>query len=426
MRRTRSKLFAMPVAIATVVAPFLMNCGSLPGGLPGPAGDLVDAAGGCPEMESGDFAKLSVAGGAQVEGKVKSFLEASFTLDKLIADMEVSLIASCGELGKELGMSDAELKAAPKGGEGAKKVCGAVAAKIDGILKANAGAKLSLEIGEPSCYVNIDAMTDCLGKCGSPVDPGKVEASCEGGEISGQCSAECKGSCTVEAGAECSGACSAKCEGKCEASFKGTCGGKCDGKCDGKNTKGKCEGTCEGKCDAGASGSCGGTCEGSCSASCKMEGKADCKGSCSGGCSAKVEEPQCSGEFKPPSVDPSCQLSCTAKGIASAKCDPPTVKVKVSGKANAEIDKLVVALSVALPKIAAIQLGAAKQIGASAAGVVKAGADVKDVAASAGAKALVCIGVAAEAAVSASASIDVNVEASASVSASAEGSASAG
>lgn len=426
MSVSRWKLVTMPVVTMALASPMLVNCGSLPGGLPGPLGDVADAAGGCPEMESGNFADLKLQGGAEVEGKVKAFLDASFTLDKMIADMEIALIASCGELGKELGMPEGELKAEPAGGEGAKKVCAAVAAKIDGTLKANAGAKLSLEVGEPKCYVNVDAMTDCLGKCGSPVDPGKLEASCEGGEISGECSAECKGSCTVEAGAECSGACSGKCEGKCEVDFKGTCGGNCDGKCDGKNTKGKCEGTCEGKCDASASGSCGGSCEGSCSAECKMEGKADCKGSCSGGCSAEIKEPQCSGDFKPPSVDPSCHLTCTAKGVASAKCDPPTVKVKVEGKANAEIEKLVVALQVVLPKIAKIQLGAAKQIAMSAAGVVKAGAEVKDVAVNAGAKALVCIAAGIEASASASAAIDVNIEASASVSTSASGEASAG
>ena len=408
-----------PFAALMLTSPLMFNCGPLPG----PAGELAGAA-SCPEMKDGNFANLAVAGGGDVEAKVKGFLDASFTLDKMVTEMELSLIASCAELGRGIGMSDAELSAQPGGGEGGKKVCAAVAAKVDGILKANASAKLTLDWKEPTCYIDIDAMNGCLAGCGAVVEPGNLDASCDGGEVSGQCDAECKGSCTVEASAECSGECSGTCEGKCEADFRGECGGTCNGKCDGKDSSGKCTGKCEGKCDAQAKGSCGGSCEGSCSASCKMEGKADCSGSCSGGCTADVKAPKCSGDFNPPKVDPTCHLKCTLTGMASASCDPPKLIIKVDGQANAEIEGLVLALQTSLPNILKIQLGAAKRVGAAATGVVQTGVEVKDVAANAGAQALLCIGVAGTASAKAAASIDVNVEASASVSASASGKAS--
>ena len=420
MSVNRWKLFSMPVLMIGLASPLLVNCGALPK-MPGPLGDIADAAGGCDEMKTGSFADLKFSGGAQVEGKIKGFLEAAFTLDKVVTEMEASLMASCGQLGKDLGMAEGELKAEAGGGKGAEKICGAVAAKVSGMMKANADAKLSVEIDPPKCYVPIDFMTKCLGDCGSPIQGGKLEASCKGGEISGKCDAECKGKCSVEAGGECSGTCKASCSGKCDAGFKGTCGGKCEGKCDGKDTKGECKGSCEGKCDAKAEGSCTGACDGKCSGSCELKAGAKCSGNCSGGCSAEVKEPKCSGDFEPPSVDPSCQLQCTAKGAAQFSCDAPNVRVVAKGKASAEAQKLIAALQTSLPAIVKIQLGTGKKLAATVAGVVKAGAEVKDVALKAGDKAIACLAVAVEASASASASIDVNVSASASVGGSASG-----
>ena len=423
MTVNRWKLVAMPAVVLGLASPMLANCsGGIPGAgnLPGPAGDLAAAAGGCDELKTGDIAKIEIKGAA--EAKVKGFLEGAYGLNKALVDMEIGLVASCGQLGKDLGMAEDKLKAEPNGdGKAGEKVCAAVAAEVKAKLAANADAKLAVAIEPPKCYADIDTMTKCLGDCGSPVDPGKLEASCQGGEISGKCDAECKGKCSVEAGGQCTGTCKASCSGKCDAGFKGTCGGKCDGKCDGKNSAGKCAGQCDGKCDAQAEGTCTGTCDGKCSGSCELKAGAKCTGNCSGGCSAEIKEPKCSGEFKPPSVDPSCQINCSAKAAANAKCDPPNVKITVNGKANADIQKLVAALQVSLPAIAKIQLGTAKQIGANVKGLVEAGAGLKDVAASAGGKAIACMAAGIEMAGSATASVDVNVKASASVSGSVGG-----
>jgi hypothetical protein len=360
-----------------LASPLLMNCNGLPG-IPGAS---------CDELKTGDFANFKLEGNAEATAKFKGFLESVFTLDKLAAEMEVGLIASCGELGTAIGMGPAEVKADPAGGEGAKKVCEAVAAKVGGMIKANAEAKLSVEIGEPKCYADIEALTKCFGECGAAISPGEFKAACEGGELAGTCEGDCSGSCSAEAGVQC----------------KGTCSGTCEGKCDGKDSKGNCAGKCDGKCSAG----------------CKLEGGAKCEGTCSGGCSVEIKAPKCTGEFKPPSVSADCQMSCAAKTAASVSCDPPTVKIKVDGKAGGDIEKLVAGLQIALPKIVKIQLGMGKRLVTTAEGLVKGVAELPKVAASlagmAAIKAASCATMAVEMAGGASGSISINVKASASV-----------
>jgi len=430
MSVNRWKLLSMPVVMLGLASPMLVNCSGIPGlpKPPGALGDLADAAQGCDEMKDGDFTKITVKGGASVETKVKGFLTAAATFKKVAVEMQTELTNSCIELGKGLGVPEADMKGEGEDGDkNVEKACNAVAAKVKDMLKATASGQISIEIDPPKCYVPIDAMTECLGACGSPIKGGKLEASCKGGEISGKCDAECKGSCSVEAGGECSGTCKAACQGKCDVNFKGTCGGKCDGKCDGAAAKGaKCDGTCEGKCDAGASGSCGGTCEGKCSGSCELKAKAKCSGSCSGGCSAEVKAPKCTGEFEPPNVDVSCQIQCAAKTAKDFTCDLPNVRIVAKGKATTDINKLITTLQISLPKIVKIQLGLGKKLAITAVGIGKAGVEIKDVALSAGGKAAACIASGVAATVSASVSIDVNIKASASVGGSVGGGGKAG
>lgn len=427
MSVNRWKLISMPVVMLGLASPLLTNCsGGLPGGGGlGAVGDLANAASGCPELESGDFAKLEIKGDAAVQGKVKGFLKSVNKLSNVAKTLEKDLIASCGELGKALGMAEGDLKAEPDNGKGAEKVCTAVGEKVKAMVAdaKKASITLTIEFEPPKCHADVEGMMECFKECGSPIQPGEIKASCEGGEISGKCEGSCKGSCAVEAGADCAGKCTASCSGKCDANFAGTCGGKCDGTCDGAPSKGKaCAGHCEGKCDAKAEGTCGGQCEGKCSGSCELKAAAKCSGSCSGGCSVEIKAPKCSGEFKPPKVDANCQASCAAEGAASASCDPPSLKIKATGKiGGTDAQKLVNGLQVALPKIVKIQLGTGKKLVNTVEGLVKSGAALKDVAANAGAKALVCIGMAGKAAADASVSIGLDVKVSASVSASAKG-----
>ncbi len=417
MKVSRWKAAAAPAVLCIVASPMFANCEALQGIAKDPT-SLADAASGCPEFESGDFS------GLKIDAKLKGLLGAASKFDKLVTEVEVGLIEACGELGKALKMPEAELKAEPKDGEGAKKVCGAVAAKLEGFMKANASASLSLTITPPKCYADIDAMTSCFAECGSPVSPGEFKASCQGGEISGECSGKCEGSCQADVGADCKGTCGGSCSGKCEAKFNGKCGGKCNGKCDGKDSKGAaCAGTCDGSCDAKAEGSCGGTCEGKCDVKCEMKASGSCKGKCSGGCDVAMKAPSCSGEFKPPKVSVECQSQCAAKASASLKCDPPGLTVVVNGKSNAELEAVIVGLKKALPKI--VEIGTAKGKAIVKAGI-NLGEQVKgsvDAISKAGVKAGVCAAFAAEAMVGASLGIGVSVDVSVKVSGSATGSA---
>jgi len=367
-----------PLLLVGLLSPVLVNCD----GLAIPGAD-------CAPMKDGNFADLKLSADATVNTKLKGFLEAVFNYDKIAGEMEVSLIASCKEIGVAAGVDEAKLTAEPKSGEGAKAVCGAAADGVKAKLSAAGNASLAVEIGEPKCSVDVEAMNSCLGECGAAVEPGELSAACEGGEISGKCDAECKGTCTIEAGAGC----------------EGKCGGDCSGKCEGKDSTGKCDGKCEGEC----------------SASCEMEGKAECSGSCGGECSAEMTAPKCSGEFKPPSVDAQCHGNCMAKTAGSASCTPPSISIKVEGEGGAELEALVKGLEVALPKVVEIQIGTAKSLMATGEVLVSTGQELPQLATKAGLQAVGCIAMAAQMAVSATASVSLNVEASANVSGSVGG-----
>lgn len=378
------KKLSGPVLLMGLASPALMNCNGLPG-IPG-----LD----CKGLETGDFSDLKLAG--EAEATVKGFLNASVELDKFVVEMEAGLIASCQEFGTALGMDEAELKAEPKGGEGAKKVCDAVIAKIGAMYEAAGSLELELKFEEPRCEVDLAALESCWAECDAAFKPGSAEVECEGGEISGECSGKCEGECSLEAGAECSGECKGTCEGKCE----------------GKDSSGSCDGKCEGKC----------------SGECVVEAKGECGGTCRGKCDVKMEAPSCSGEVKPPSIDPSCQTNCGIKTAGSVKCHPPALTVDVKGDAKMEGDvkTLVEAIKIALPKILKIQLGIAKKFPSKIEAMVDSGAKLAGNVSALGSdpKIAICLTGAGDLVGSASASFKVNVEVSADVSASAKGEAS--
>lgn len=343
--------------------------------------------GECKALASGNFAAVTVNGGAGAKAKVVAFLEAAHQLKGLAAEVDLSLTQSCTELGVAIGLPAADLRPEP-GGAGAKRVCEKVAARVEAIVKAS--GSLEIEVAPPHCYANVEAMTQCLAGCGAVVEPGKLEASCKGGELAGRCNGECSGSCSAQGGVQC--------EGECQ--------GQCNGRCNGNTVSGRCDGRCEGRCQG----------------DCKLSGKAKCEGTCSGSCSVDFVAPSCTGEFKPPKVDVSCQARCSAKTAALVRCEPAQVFVDAKGEASAELKQLALALRATLPKIIKIEVGLGKRVALAAETVVDAGAALPGVVADAGMEALGCIGAAIDMAGSASASVSVSVEASASVSGSAGGS----
>ncbi|MBM4359887.1 MAG: hypothetical protein FJ096_17425 [Deltaproteobacteria bacterium] len=380
-----------PLLLLGLAPPLLLNCAAL--------NKVADVAGvGCPAaqaMETGDFSGVQLAGDAK--GELKGFLSAVYDTKKLSVETESGLIAACAELGTAIGgIDEAALKAEPSNGDGAKKVCNTVTDRVKAMIAEAGNAKLVVTVTEPKCNVDIDEMLDCYDKCGSPVQPGDIEASCVGGEISGQCDAECKGSCSVEASASCSG----------------TCDGNCTGKCDGKDMKegAICAGKCEGKCDA----------------SCKMAAQGKCEGTCSGSCSVKAKAPQCTGTFRPPSVNLSCQIDCGSKSLKMIKCRPPRVKVSTEGKSKIDLNKLVKALEASMPKIAEIELGLGKRAKEQAEALITYSAKMPELAEAGGTQGIACIATATDQGKQALGSITATVDVSVSVKASMVGSASTG
>jgi hypothetical protein len=369
--------------------------------------------GGLAAQCGGDF---GVSASAQ---KLEVFLSASADFMSTAAELESSLLAACTDMGKELGVPEAEMQA--RGNDPAVKVaCAAASAKLQSELQGlRAEAKLDLDVvaTPPRCEVSMDAYAKCAGECDATVDPGKLELECKGGEVVGQCSGECKGECHVEAEGKCGGECQGTCEGGCQ----GTCNGACDGKCSAKNAQGQCEGKCDGTC----SGTCSAKCKGECKGECWVSGKAACVGECKGGCSVAYTEPRCTGEVQPPQVDAQCKASCDAKLSAKAECEPGQAKVVMSGKVDSNIEeraaKVRAAVEGGFGAILAAR-GKLERLNANASAMVKAGQEVPGAVGDLGLSAAACATQAAAGIVRASASVSVSFEASASIS----GAASAG
>ena len=413
-----------------LAVPLIVDCGAMKG-IPGAPKmpDVPGAPGSCPANIADADALMAANFGldGELEGKVKASLAAGADLQKIAADLEAEVATACGNLAKDLGATDADLKPKEDGpGKKAEAACNA-AVKLIGEVKAKAAAKVTVKAQPPVCTASINAMADCAGKCDAKIKPGEAKVTCEGGKLSGKCDAKCEGSCDVEAGAKCEGTCGGTCKGDCSAEISGKCDGTCNGKCDGKDSKAKCAGTCEGTCKGGkVDATCKGECKGECDATCTVQAKGECKGTCSGSCSAEFKEPKCSGTVKPPEMSAECKAHCNASVNGKVECKPATVSVVVTASADAAAAaKLKAAFEKDLPALFKVTLGMEGKLKDIEANVKASLEGVKAAVTSGGAAALKvggCFAASIKAQVDASVQINVSVKASASAS----GSASAG
>jgi hypothetical protein len=410
-----------PILAIGLTAPWITNCGSVPGGMP----NVPGAGGACPDTSSVEaIEKFDYVGGFKLDvetaGKLKAGLAAATELKGFADSIDSDLKTGCGGLASDLG----ERGTFASGNDACK-----AAIKALGDVKAKMGANVSikLDIKAPECRASMDAYADCAGHCDATVKPGEAKVECEPGKLSGSCGGSCSGSCDMNASAKCT----ERCSGSCDATMKGSCGGNCDGKCDGKTSKGAaCSGTCEGKCDAHIEGTCSGSCTGGCS----MKASATCNGTCNGSCSVQMQAPKCTGEITPPKMSADCKAHCDAKVQAKAECTPAEIGVKVEGSADATASVTYKkALEKNLPLILKIAMGVGER-GMKMAGNVQASVDglqasVKG-STSGGpvmaAKLAGCVAAPFKAAVDGAASLKANVSVSVDVKASASGSAHAG
>src|SRR3954466_9977550 len=243
------RLVSWPILVAALGSPLLMDCGKMPGGLPGGVPN-VPGAGSCPDMANVDAVanfdwQKEFKVDASASAKLKGGVDAALSLKNLAVDVDGDLKGACTNLAKDLGASG-------DFADGHAACEGALKAMADTRAKIGANFKAALVVNPPHCSASMDAYADCAGHCDANVQGGKAEVKCEGGEISGTCDAKCEGKCELSA----AGSCEGTCDGSCDAHFTGTCGGTCNGKCDGKDSKGECKGKCDGSCDASGKGEC--------------------------------------------------------------------------------------------------------------------------------------------------------------------------
>jgi len=330
------------------------------------AGQVVGAVRGaaCPELTGGGSALgASFDANATINAKVGAFVQAAKDLTATATRAEAELTTSCKAMGRDLGLSDAEMQ--PRDGSAANGACGALAGKISTILQA--GASVSVKAQPPQCQVNAQAKASCDGHCSVEVEPAKIVASCEPAKLSGTCQGTCKGQC------------------------EGSCNGTCNGECSARDGQGRCVGECK--------GSCTGSCSGTCHASCQGEWKA----------------PKCEGSVQGGSLDADCQASCKASADLNASCTKPTLEIQTSQNTQA-IGKLIATLKLNLPALLKVQFKLTKQVSADVQNLVRISGSMRGNLKGAGSKAIACVTSAGSAIVSAAGSIKVSASASASVS----------
>lgn len=140
----------------------------------------------------------------------------------------------------------------------------------------------------------------------------------------------------------------------------------------------------------------------------------DCDGMCHASCTGEWKAPRCEADIQAPRVEGRCDASCEAYAQLEASCTPGRVDVRTS--ANTErVVALVATLRQNLPPLIRAQVAIGKRLIGNARTLVEVGADLPDVMAEAGGRAMACVGAAADAAATATATFNVTVQASAQV-----------
>jgi hypothetical protein len=329
-----------------------------------PLGGLSDAT--CPEMGGSANAMAAVyTDNAQMNGKIRAFVQASKDLAGVAAQAEAQAAEACMRIGADLGIPASAMAPRDEPGGRAKGACEPVAAQIDMILQS--GLRFTATVTPPQCQASAQAQAECSGSCSVQVDPGQIVAQCDPARLSGQCQGRCNG----------------RCDGRCS--------GECRGNCEQRDAQGQCAGQCQGEC------------YGSCDATCHAR------------CEGTWQAPRCEGHVQGPSGDAECDASCRARGEFHATCTPIQVLVQPS-VANEQALRLAASLTANLPMLLHAQIVLGQRILNNAEVVVQVGKNMPGIVGQAGMRAAACIATAASASVQASMSIKVTVQASASVS----------
>jgi hypothetical protein len=195
---------------------------------------------------SGDF------GASASAQKLESFMSASVTFMGAAQDLHGVLLDACQDIGRRLGVSEAQM-ALPDGTPDVRTACDAASAALRAELqdlRVQAKLEIDVQATPPQCDIRVDAYASCAAQCDATVDPGKLEVQCEGGEIVGQCNGACQGDCQV-GGTWVSGQaqCAGLCRGDCSVAFVEP---RCTGTMRPPSVQAECAAACNAKLDAEA------------------------------------------------------------------------------------------------------------------------------------------------------------------------------
>jgi hypothetical protein len=350
------------VAFAGVGSLVLLDCDTLAGGA---FSGLSTAA--CPELSAGvNDSGAIYTSRADLNVKIASFISATKDLMTVSARAEAEAAEACLRIGRDIGLTDAQMAPRDEAGGHAAGACAAVSARMDAIL--STGVRFQAQVTPPYCQADAQAQANCSGSCSGQVNPGQIVAQCEPARLSGFCQG--------------------RCEGRCE----GRCMGDCQGQCMQRDAQGRC------------AGGCNGNCIGTCDATCHTR------------CSGQWQAPRCEGSVTPPSADAECNASCRAHANFTASCTPAQVSVQANQNSQAALH-LAGSLQANLPMLLHAQIALGKRVLADADTMVQVGGNLPNIIGQAGAHAVACVAAAANMSVHATASIKVTVQASANVSA---------
>ena len=337
----------MPMTGRIVLFPLTLLVGSPIASCISTTSGLGQATQGCPEFDEAGDAGANVSG-ANLNGEVRSFMEATMDLRSVVATVKPAVKAACAGIANDLGapdtwtaLGDADGSISNGNGTGA---CDAARQAIVAMMTAHQDADFALVISRGACAPDFQAEANCEAGCSAQqkCDPGTVETRCDPGQLSvvcdGNCSAqgECEGTADVDT----------NCEGQCEAECTGSCAGTCTDE-NGHRTDN--DANCHGKCTAHCSGKCNGRCKIDSSDGVQCGASVYCKA----GCTTTHTNPRCETEFTPPqcTIDASCFESCRANTVTHAVCTPPTVKLLADSTVSPDVARLVATIDKNLPPL---------------------------------------------------------------------------
>ena len=157
--------FALPAALSLTGA---SGCGAFG------AGGLGSAA--CPALRPNvDALSARFSGRANIDGKIKTFVQASKDMASVSHQIEAEATGACIRMGTDLGLTGAQMRPQKGPGGSTAGACNAVAARIDAILQQ--GVRLQATVQAPQCQANANAQARCASACNVGID-NECSASC--------------------------------------------------------------------------------------------------------------------------------------------------------------------------------------------------------------------------------------------------------